>query len=74
MLLEALTEEGEVWSPNYPRRNYQKQETHQHNFLKLMAVCTCTKHWSENSSAEDLQELIERLQEIQRRKVMEIKL
>lgn len=64
-IIKPDDEEGE-FNPMYPFRNYNKQETHKHKLenIKLMAVCSCTKHWSENSSREEIQELITLLEKV----------
>lgn len=60
-IIKPDDEEGE-FNPMYPIRKYEKQEICNHKNVKLMAKCSCTKHWSENSSREDLQELINLLE------------
>lgn len=69
-LLVKVSEEQEELNPKYPVRNYEKQETCDHQHIKIFAKCTCSKCLSENNE----EELIEILQRRKNVKIIEVKL
>jgi hypothetical protein len=55
---KELTEDGEVYSPNFPKRNYTKMENCQHKNFTLFFKCKCSLTLGDNQLNEVIEILL----------------